>query len=230
MTITIIDEEKVFMSVKRLREKFPDEEIFIVLYDRVSTPMQKKNLEAREAVLRAKCARYGLIVIAYFAEVANGKSDRLFERDKLREAATFALENEAILVFPCVNRLVRTAGEFDDPLTDDDMRPLKTFFMNMGMNRDHLAFLVPPGTPAEEVNGLLKEWGQAGKGNKGGRPKKAHPGKKKEFREKYLPIVKEMWESGHTIDGIVEKLLLERGTKAKRSTIGDWVKSFQKGS
>ena len=230
MSATEIDEKKFFMSVEELREKFPDEEILVVLYDRVSTSTQEKdkNMETREAVFRAECERHGLIAVAYFCEAANGESDQFSEREVFREAAMFALENDAILVFPCVNRLVRTAGEYGSPLTYDDILPLKALFQNIGIKRKHLASLIPPGTPNNKAEGILKKWGQIGKENKGGRPKKTVPVKKKEIREEYLPIAREMKERGYTIDEIVEKLKSEYGVELPRSTVGGWVKSIKK--
>lgn len=222
-----IDEKKYFLSVERyFKYHSSDKPIRCVLYDRVSKAYQADNMKAREAVLLGECKRKGLEVIAYYAEIANGKSTQFSKRKVFREAVAQALEREAAIVFTSVDRLVKTAGEKNDPLTKSDMRSLEAFFQDIGIRRKRLMFLIPPGTPIKEVGGMVKKWGKIGKGNPGGRP--PNSGTPSERKKEFFPIAKEKREKGFTYREISEEILQKYKKRIPFNTIHNWFKPPKK--
>lgn len=238
-----IREEEIFYSVEGYCEEHPDKEPYGPLYDRGSGRGQKENLEARKPFLLDECKRRGIRTPIYFKEVENGQStlDQLHKRQKLIEAVKYAYKANMPLFVPSVNRLLRTFGKKDDPLTWGDIRRLEEFFMkHIGVSWIPIVSLVNPGTPPKKVKSWLIKLGQDAKGNKGGRgntvkPVKvklpspvdmkektpSQPGEIRQRREKFLPIAKKLDEKGLSTRKISKKIMLDYGEYVSHSTV--WV-------
>lgn len=228
MEAWIINERGRFLSVEGIHETSPDAPPKVVVYDRVSTDKQKDNLEARKAIILQKCEENGFEVLGYVSEIANGKTDQLCKRKKLREAFQLAIQKSAILVAASVNRFARTSGEKDTPLNLDDYQLLDEFLWEVETDDVEMGCLIPPGTPPSEVEATFKRWGQAGKGNYGGRPRKSADGEKTKLRETYLPFVKK-WRKTKTPFRVIRDLLCRKyGKLFSLGTLHGWAKREEK--
>jgi len=217
----LIRESDYFHSVEEIKEERGQKGgILAVLYDRGSTPQQEMNVEAREKGLRAECKKRGLKVLAYFPEVKNGVFDQLHKRKELHKAIRFAKKSNAVLVVPCIDRLIRASSRdgLFDPLRKRHIMELQKFLKNVPV-----VSLIPPDTPMREVRGKVSQRGQKGKGNKGGRPKKNPPGYKKARQKKFFDEVIRLYKKGFSYQRISRKIYRRHNERIPISTIGRWV-------
>ena len=215
-------EDGYFWSLEIYRKHHPGKPIRGVLYDRVSKSDNEDNMKARKPGLLAECQREGIEVIAYFAEIANGRSDRLSKRKILREAYRFAEENNAVLVVPSVNRLIRAAVEEKDaPLRLSDLQNQDDFLEELGSGWMDVISLTPPGSSREIVRGRLVAFGQVGKENTGGRPR--NPGYMARRKRKFYPIAMEKREQGFSYREIPEEILREHNARIPHITVFYWI-------
>ena len=80
-----------------------------VIYDRVShsTQDRKHNMESRRKWIAKILEARGYVIVGYFCEKFNGRSQYLEDRTELRKAVELAKAQKAILVFPIAARACR---------------------------------------------------------------------------------------------------------------------------
>lgn len=216
MNNSIIVESDYFHPIETIVK---NESVAVVVYDRVSGRIQKENRETRKQLILKTCKVHGLNVIKYFAESVNGMSTSLNERKVFPKAVQFAKDNDAIIVAPAVNRILRTDGNKDAPLMKADMKRLETFLRGLDCENVKFFTLISPNTPADRVSGELKKLGQKAKDNSGGRPRDLSCANKDEL----LPIVKKMYEQKKSYRKVSDTMLRKYNKSISKTTVGVWL-------
>ena len=220
-TSPVIDEREHFLSMDEAVEKHgKNGKVKAILYDRVSSNTQSMtaNAESRKPFLQNECKNGGAKVVEYVCETASGYSHSLPEREVIFTAVVLARENKAVLVVPCIDRLVRaeSGGKFD-PLTEKDIQRVMEVTGSVS-----IVSIIPPGTPMKQCRSLLTKWGQAGKNKPGGRPRKKRPFEMKKRRQQFSPIVAKLRKRGLTYEAIRKRIWRKYKTEISRSTVRRW--------
>lgn len=180
----------------------------VVLWCRVTNRRQKANLPKQIEMAGAELRQLGLEPIAVKAHVCSSVAFARSLPDELWEAATVALEADAILVARSVDRFVRHSHwskhrQDQEPATCD-LRELRLWTRHVT-----LATIRHPDTPLRDINKLRKQEGHA-RGNKGGRPKsKERP---KDRRRRNLPKIHWLHAVGMTNREIARTLEMPEST------------------
>lgn len=217
----IVREEDFIYSMERFKKEIGMESpILSFFYDRGSTPAQKASAEARKEIVLSECKKNGFIVLDYFCEMVNGRSDRIGERHKLLQAILGAGKLDAVLIVLSTSRLIRAADKKQDaPLRNCDLTLLRRLLGSV-----RVVSLIPPGTPKEKVRGIISKMGQQGKRNRGGRPKKKIPGELELTREKYTPIaIKMKLKKKYSYREISKILFKKYNVEIAHTNIHRWV-------
>lgn len=138
----------------------------IVVYDRVSTNEQDERMNAkmRKKCIYKQCRKMNAVIIGYFYERAPGWSDQLHRRRELYKAVQMAVKNDAVILVPSVDRMIRTCTTRNTfaPLQEQDFDNL---YEAIGEFYSIVSF-IPPGTPPKTVRGRYAAWGQDGRGKR----------------------------------------------------------------
>lgn len=221
----VIDEKLHFHSKEEAVGKLgKNGEMEAVLYIRVSTDAQKKNVEARINDIIEDYKKAGIKIIKVFAEVAPGWSNCLGERKKLPQAVCLAKEKGVSIAVTSVDRMIRsvTGGKYD-PLREWDIVELQKITGNVP-----IISLIPPGTPMKKVTGYLTRLGHKGKGNKGGRPRNKYPGYKNDIREAHRDEVIQLHWEDVSYRKIAKMIFEKYKIKISKSTIHKWMNDMEK--
>lgn len=230
-----IDEADYFDTVESLIEKYPKERFFrFVVYDRESSKTQNRdgNAAARKLQIAQMCRRLfhkagkKRKCVGYFYETAGGWSDKLRGRKKLAKAIRVAKRHNAVLIAPTVCRFVRVDSLSRDVKAKLRKRDIERLRRVAG-EEIILVSLCPLNATFKERTGFLTKLGQAGKNNKGGRPReeqqtpKPPAGYRVEIREQYEGIVLRLCAtcSYREIEEIMWK---EHGVNISKSTVQRW--------
>lgn len=192
-----------------------------VILARVSSWTQafNDNLAPQLDFIRQRCLARGFEAIAIYSEVGAGwRSGRELDRGRLRAAIEVARERGAIVVAESTDRFIRSVDY--DPQTCPWAWPTEFDFgllaeLAKGVT---LATALHPNTPWREVRGHQSRRGQAGKDQKGGRPRITRAGDLKRRRQRWFDAVRELDQMGWCLDD------LEGFTNVPRSTLHRWIR------
>jgi DNA invertase Pin-like site-specific DNA recombinase len=185
----------------------------LVLYVRESTRSQRLNLPYQNAYLKNEVEKLGFVVVEIFEEIGSGWVDG---RPEFERAVLKAQSMRAVLVAACMDRF-RRCWRYQ---TECETPPLNLFEMKRLMTEAdgvRLATLIHPDAPRSVVRSEQTKWGQAGRGNYGGRPVRRFPKKEKRLAKK--PQAVDMRKAGLSYGQI------SRALRIPRSTVRDWIKN-----
>ena len=224
----LINERDYFKSLDDLMNRLPKgKRLRVVLYDRSSSHTQKNNPKNREqTIVNELTEKYGdklCIEGQPFSEAEHGQSFCLYKRAEFLKAIEYCRKHGCVLLAPSVNRIIRRG---DPNSTEDTFLPLRERDMKRLLKLTcgvMMATIIPPGTPYKEVRSQLIKWGQAGTGNRGGRPPKKQPGKKwlqQQFEQEAYDLLCKGYSYREVSDFLKEKY----GERIPHNTIWGWIK------
>lgn len=191
----------------------------VVLYIRVSSSDQdiNRNLKDQGERLEQEMAMRGIIVIDVYFDIASGWAQ---DRDGLKLAAKKAYDHNASIVAESVARLLRN-HEYNNK-TNPNVLPIKGEFERLRLETlgVRLITLVHPKATPGQIRSFETRRGKQAKGNPGGRPRKRGPGYKKRIKQKYMPIVLNLYEQEPNVAAIARKMRLNY------NTVYSWIRKF----
>ena len=190
-----------------------------VLICRVSASDQERSKNLRDQVenLKREMERLGFIVIAVFREIGSGWQE---DRDVLINAAEYARANNAVVVAESVTRLIRS-GDYNGKTNWEALPTVAEYRRLQSDTRGViLATLLDPDATPARIRSFETRRGKRAKGNPGGRPRKRSPGYKKRIKQKYMPIVLNLYEQELNVAAIARK------TRLNYNTVYSWIRKF----
>ena len=175
----------------------------VVLACRVSSCQQKKkkNLDDQEKNLRLIATQLGLVVVACSKQTTSGWKPHwlvgVYRKAREKGASVLAESTDRLIR----NELYNSQTQPEFQASEQNLQLLPELFEKVGL----FTCLDPMASPSE-VRSFQTKRGQLAKGSKGGRPRKACPGYKKEQRLKQMPIALQLRQAGYSIGEIAKKL------------------------
>jgi hypothetical protein len=161
--------------------------------------------------------RWGFVIANenVFPEVASGRA--LDDRPQFHAACARARELDGILVAESVDRQLRnadyhSADNKDAQPTDEEFEALLALADGVP-----LSSIIDPDATLRQVTGIKTRWRGEATGQKGGRPRKGAPRKKRTYSLKFPSLARQMSEADATLGEIAKEL------GVPRSTVQGWV-------
>jgi hypothetical protein len=192
----------------------------VVLACRVSERVQnhRGNLNDSERSLRKYVAARGATVVGVVRTVGSGQ-----HATWVRRGAELCKEHGAKLLAESTDRLIRSARFDTEDAPDAQANDQELGYLNVMLDGVVAATVLPPDAPARNVRSFQRRRGQVEKGAKGGRPRNAVPGYKKQRRLEKLPEVLQLHAAGQSLGQI------EDSTGVPKQTVREWIKKSAEG-